>query len=183
MHTLEIAGLVKTESANRAHRSTSASLHLAVPPQPLLVLLDSGRQTNKKTEKHNRGGYCTLGRLPSKSCVQEGRPSHASSCNAPLKHKLEMTAPLSAGLVGSGPAAQVCQPVQERSLHKLLHHQLGSGAGKEGVAAPGHGCWGHSTEVSKGRGISPPPYHTWYFLIRKEAVAFFLFPSKLHLTT
>lgn len=143
------------ESAKRAHPSTHGSLHLPVQPQSLLKLLDIGRKTNKKTGKHNCGDYCTLGRFPSKPCVQGGRPSHASSHNAPLEHKFEMTGPPSAGLVGSGPAAQICQLVPERSLHKLLTPSPPAGTvelDEEGVAAPGHGCWGHSIEVSKGKG-------------------------------
>lgn len=70
VQTLEITGLVRKERAKRAHPSTNCSLHLAVQPWLLLVLLHIGRKTHKKTEKQECGDSCSLGRFPSTHSVQ-----------------------------------------------------------------------------------------------------------------
>lgn len=68
----------------------------AVQPWLLLVLLDTGRKTHKKTEKQDCGDSCSLGRFPSTHGVQ-GTDLAVPHLPARLEHKPEPTRPCPQG--------------------------------------------------------------------------------------
>lgn len=110
--TLKIPGLVKIESAKRARASTSGSLHLAVPPQPLLVLLDIGRKT--KGQGHTTAVTTApwAGFLPNLACRGQTQPCFILQCSAQAQTRNDRSTVSRAGW--RWPSSP-----NERSLHKL----------------------------------------------------------------
>lgn len=133
----------------------------------LLVLLDTGRKTNKKKGQGKMTVVNTApwtGFLKTSQAVRQPQPRFMPLCPAWAQ-------------CGGARPPQICQLGCTWSPHRsrLRCHRAGEGQ----VAALGHRHWGHTNDISEGRGLQSStrsPHIHGIFLLGKENPDFLLFP-------